>query len=610
MRKSIGIIILAMGLALIAAAHGSSAAGQTRSKQGATSRDLANHGSPTFSHDIAPILYQNCASCHHPGGPAPFSLLTYEDAKRHAAKIAEVTRRRYMPPWLPEHGYGSFVGELRLTEAQIALIGEWAAAGTLEGTAVDAPTPPKFPEDWQLGPPDMILEAPRSITVPATGPDVFWNFIFSPQLNTRRYVRAIEIRPGGAQFVHHANLIVDRERSARRQEKEPGAGVPGMDLKIMRTTFDFDSHFLFWKPGSTPWQEPDGLAWELDPGNDLVLNAHMRTSGKPREVRPSIGLYFTDKPPNRFPMLIQLEDDQDLDIPAGTQDFVIHDQFRLPVDVHVLAVYPHAHYLGHLLEGYATLPNGERKWLIRIPNWDPSWQSVYHYRDPVYLPKGSLISMRFHYDNSSASPRNPHRPPRRVRGGNMAMDEMGHLWLQVLPAGPGDYRREIEQALMEHRLDKDPDNVQARVMLGALMLSRLNPAAAAAVLQEAVRLDPKQSRAHNLYGAALTALGRLPEAKEQFEAAISEEPGYVNARYNLAKTLVKMGEFDQAQAEFRQVVSAVPKDAQAHSDLGELLMRMGNPTGALEQFQTALSLDPSLAVARHNRDLLRGSTGH
>ncbi|HXN64622.1 MAG TPA: tetratricopeptide repeat protein [Candidatus Acidoferrales bacterium] len=515
-----------------------------------------------------------------------------------------------MPPWLPEHGYGSFAGELRLTQAQIALIGEWARVGALEGTAANTPTPPTFPEDWQLGPPDMILEAPRSITVPATGPDVFWNFIFSPQLNTRRYVRAIEIRPGGAQFVHHANLIVDRERSARQQEKEPGAGVPGMDLKIMRTTFDFDSHFLFWKPGSTPWQEPDGLAWELDPGNDLVLNAHMRTSGKPREVRPSIGLYFTDKPPNRFPMLIQLEDDQDLDIPAGTQDFVIHDQFRLPVDVHVLAVYPHAHYLGHLLEGYATLPTGERKWLIRIPNWDPSWQGVYHYRDPVYLPKGSVISMHFHYDNSSANPRNPHRPPRRVRGGNMAIDEMGHLWLQVLPAGPGDDRREIEQALMEHRLDKDPDNVQARMMLGALMLSRLNPAAAAAVLQEAVRLDPKQSRDHNLYGAALTALGRLPEAKEQFEAAISEEPGYVNARYNLAKTLVKMGEFDQAQAEFRQVVSAVPKDAQAHSDLGELLMRMGNASGALEQFETALSLDPSLAVARHNRDILQGSSGH
>ena len=234
-------------------------------------------------------------------------------------------------------------------------------------------------------------------------------------------------------------------------------------------------------------------------------------------------------------MLIQLEDDQDLNIPAGARDFVIHDQFRLPVDVQVLAVYPHAHYLGHLLEGFATLPDGQRKWLIRIPDWDPNWQGVYHYREPIFLPKGSVISMSFHYDNSASNPRNPHRPPRRVRGGNMATDEMGHLWLQVLPTGPGDQRRKIEQALMQHLLEKNPSNVQARVMLGALMLSRLNPAGAAAELEEAVRLDPKQARARNLYGAALTALGELPKAEEQFEAAVSAEPDFVNARYNRPK---------------------------------------------------------------------------
>ncbi len=609
--KAIVIIVLAE-LALLAAARKALWEATDHSIQDALSSSRhSDQNAPTFSHDVAAILYQNCASCHHPGGPAPFSLLTYEDAKRQAAKIADATRRRYMPPWLPEGGYGSFVGELRLTDAQIALIGEWTKGGAPEGSPAEAPPPPKFTEGWQLGPPDMILEAPGSITVPASGPDVFWNFIFSPQLKTRRYVRAIEIRPGGAQFVHHANLIVDRERSARRQETEPGAGFPGMDLKIMRTTFDFDSHFLFWKPGSVPWEEPDGLAWELDPGNDLVLNAHMRTSGKPREVKPSIGLYFTDTPPNRFPMLIQLEDDQDLNIPAGARYFVIHDQFRLPVDVQVLAVYPHAHYLGHLLEGFATLPDGQRKWLIRIPDWDPNWQGVYHYREPIFLPKGSVISMSFHYDNSASNPRNPHRPPRRVRGGNMATDEMGHLWLQVLPTGPGDQRRKIEQALMQHLLEKNPSNVQARVMLGALMLSRLNPAGAAAELEEAVRLDPKQARARNLYGAALTALGELPKAEEQFEAAVSAEPDFVNARYNLAKALARMGRLDQAGAEFRQVVSAVPQDAQAHNDLGEVLVRMGKPAAALEQFETALSLDPSLVNARRNRDqILQQPAGH
>ena len=194
------------------------------------------------------------------------------------------------------------------------------------------------------------------------------------------------------------------------------------------------------KPGSAPWVEPDGLAWKLDPGSDLVLNAHLKPTGAREEVRPSIGLYFTDVPPSRFPILIQLQDDNALDIPAGAQDFPVSDDFTLPADVDILAVYPHAHYLGHLLEGYATLPTGERKWLIRIPDWDPNWQAVYHYRESVFLPKGSIVSMRYHYDNSSTNPRNPNRPPKEVLGGNQSTDEMAHLWLQILPRGISDRR--------------------------------------------------------------------------------------------------------------------------------------------------------------------------
>ena len=134
-------------------------------------------------------------------------------------------------------------------------------------------------------------------------------------------------------------------------------------------------------------------------------------------------------------MLLQLEHDGALDIPAGVADFPVSDDFVVPMDMDVLAVYPHAHYLGHLLEGYATLPGGTRKWLIRIPDWDPNWQAVYRYKEPVFLPKGTVISMRYHYDNSAANPRNPNQPPQRVRGGNQATDEMAHLWLQVLPRG-------------------------------------------------------------------------------------------------------------------------------------------------------------------------------
>jgi Tfp pilus assembly protein PilF/mono/diheme cytochrome c family protein len=566
---------------------------------------------PTFAHDIAPILYQHCLSCHRPGESGPLPLVTYADAKPVAVEIARTVRARLMPPWLPAEGFGEFANDPRLTDAQIQLIEDWARDGAPPGPLSETPPAPRFTEGWQLGPPDMIVEASRAHGVPASGPDIFWNFIFSPPITTRHYVRAIEVRPGIPHGVHHANLLVDRTRSARLSEAEPGAGFPGMDVKIARSVFDFDSHFLFWKPGSPPWVEPDGFAWELDPGNDLVLNTHIMTMGMPMEVKPSIGLYFTDKPPDRFPVLIELEHDGALDIPAGARDFSVSDDFRLPIDVDVLAIYPHAHYLGHVLEGYATLASGERVWLIRIPDWDPNWQAVYHYREPVFLPKGTVVSMRWHYDNSQANPRNPHNPPERVEGGNQSTDEMGHLWLQVLPRGAGDRRPELEEAMMRHQLEKYPRDYSAHLWLGALMLARLDPAGAVEETAEAVNIQPQQPEGHNWYGVALGAIGRSQEAMAQFRIALALKPNYTSARYNLAKALVKAGQLDEATKDFSEVAAADPHDAEVRNDFGELLLRLGKPQQALEQFDQALAIDPTSKAARENRDLaLHELPGH
>lgn len=557
---------------------------------------------PTYAHDIAPILYRSCSTCHRPGESGLFSLLTYDDAKAFAPQIAAAVQSRSMPPWLPEPGFGDFANESRLTDAEIRLIVDWIKAGAPQGPAVETPPPPHFTDGWQLGPPDMILETTRAYFVPASGPDVFWNFIFSPQLTTRRYVRAIEVRPGIPHGVHHANLLVDRARSARRQEVEPGAGFPGMDLSVQHSVFDFDTHFLFWKPGSAPWVEPDGLSWELDPGTDLVLNAHIMTMGMPMQVKPSIGLYFTDKPPTKFPLLVELERDQKLDIPTGATDFTVGDDLRLPLDVDVLAVYPHAHYLGHVLEAWATLPNGEKKWLIKIPQWDPNWQAVYHYREPVFLPRGTIVSMRWHYDNSAANPRNPHRPPQRVVGGNQSTDEMAHLWLQVLPRGSGDPRPELEEAVMQHDVEKNPRDFHARLWLGALKLRRPDPVGAEAALQQAVRIDPNQPEGHNWLGLSLNSLGRTRDAIEQFQMALALQSDYANARFNLARALAKIGQLDEAQQNFAALVSANPNDVQAHNAYGEFLLRIKKPEEANEQFNAALALDPKNADAEEGYD--------
>ncbi len=544
---------------------------------------LAAQSPPTFARDIAPIVYRNCAVCHRPGEAGPFPLLTYEDVKRHAHQIAAVTTRRYMPPWPPQPGYGEFQDERRLTDAQIRLISDWVRAGAPEGPVSEIPPPPHFTDGWQLGPPDIILQASRPFSVAASGPDIFWNFIFKPEIKSTRYVRAIEIRPGGAdgaRNIHHANLLVDRAGSTRRLEVSPGAGFPGMDLTIDRNPLDPDSHFLFWKPGTVPYSEPEGLAWRLDPGNLLVLNTHLQPTGKREQVQPSIGIYFTDKAPTRFPILIQLEHDGALNIPPSRGDFLVSDDFRMPMDVDVLAVYPHAHYLGKLLEAYATLPDGTRKWLIRIPDWDLNWQAVYRYREPVFLPRGSIVSMRFHYDNSAGNPRNPNSPPKRVQAGDQATDEMGHLWLQVLPRGHADRRRELQEALMRHRLDKYPNDFSAHLNLGALLMSRLDAQDALPMLEAAVRIDPLRPEAHDMLGSALQSFGRSAEAMDQFRLALKAQPDYMNARYNLANALARAGKLDEAIENFRQVAAAYPTSTRLQNELRELVTRKDRETAA------------------------------
>jgi tetratricopeptide (TPR) repeat protein len=301
-------------------------------------------------------------------------------------------------------------------------------------------------------------------------------------------------------------------------------------------------------------------------------------------------------------MLVQLEDDNSLNIPPGARDFVVSDDFEVPMDLDVLAIYPHAHYLGRLLEAYATLPSGCRKPLIRIQDWDRNWEAVYRYREPVFLPRGSTISMNFHYDNSAGNARNPHHPPKRVHAGNTTVDEMGHLWLQVLPKGPRDRRVELEEALLRHRIEKYPADFAAHLQLGGIRLAKLDPSGAAVELQMAVRGQPSNPEAHNMLGSAMVALGRNSEAVNQFRVALKLRPEYPNARYNLARALIKSGRLEEATDLYRQVVATFPDDAQAHDGLGELLFRQRKYEEALKEFDRAIAIDPAFDHAKRDRE--------
>jgi tetratricopeptide (TPR) repeat protein/mono/diheme cytochrome c family protein len=587
--------------------------GQTPAQQKPTTQSTAPQSQVTFNHDIAPILYRTCARCHRPGEAGPFSLLTYADAKSHERQIAAVTKTRFMPPWLPEDGDLKFADELRLSEDEIARIQAWVEQGALEGNPKDLPAKPTFVEGWQLGKPDVVVKAAKAYALPASGSDNYWNFVFRAPVDRTRWLKAMEIRPGDKRLVHHANVLVDRQQSGRRQEAEPGAGFGGMELTIESEAFDPDSHFLFWKPGSIPYVEPDGMALRLDKDTDLVLNAHLQPSGKPETIQPTLGLYFTDNPATMHPILLQLENDRMLDIPPGEKHFVVSDEFTLPSDVNLLAIYPHAHYLGRDLQAIAKLPDGRTETLIHIPDWNLNWQAVYRYAQPVRLPKGTTISMKFVYDNSDDNVRNPNHPPQRVVAGNRAVDEMAHLWLQVLPedssAVKNEPRAEILEAMARHNLQKNAEDFEAHYNLAALLMGRGEVGEAMTHFAEANRIRPNEPTVNNAFGAALLAAGRAEESIPHLTAALNARPDYFDARYNLGNALASLGDFRGALAQFQAAVRINPGDANAEANLGSAFAEIGDVKQAKLHYERALQLNPNHELARENLQQLTLNPG-
>ncbi len=564
----------------------------------------------TFSHDIASIVFRSCAQCHHSGEAGPFPLVTYGDVKSHARQIADITSKRLMPPWLPAAEGLAFAEDSHLSEQQITLFRQWVINGMAEGDRAELPPTPKFSAGWQLGQPDLILKATAAFAVPASGSDVYWNFIFREPLQTSRFVKAIEIHPGDKRLVHHANLLVDRTQSARRQEQSPGSGFAGMELQIESESFDPDGHFLFWKPGSTPIVEPPGLALRLDPGNDLVLNTHLQPSGKLESVQPTIGIYFTNQPATKFPVLLQLENDRALDIPPGENNFIVTDEFTLPEDVQLLAIYPHAHYLCRDMLAFARFPDGREKALIHIPRWDLNWQAVFRLIEPELLPRGTTIAMRYRYDNSSDNIANPNQPPQRVRAGNRAVDEMAHLWLQVLPsAAPGesrDPRMILQESLARHHIENNPADFEAHYNLAAMLQTRGALPEALEQYEAASKLRLGDAAVENALGGALLAMNKIPEAIEHLTAAATARPEYFDAHYNLGIAQAMAQQFSKAAEEFATAAKLRPGDAAAEANLGAALAELGETQKAIAHFKRALQLDPGNALATENLQAIGG----
>ncbi|HUR17296.1 MAG TPA: tetratricopeptide repeat protein [Candidatus Limnocylindrales bacterium] len=554
----------------------------------------------TFARDIAPILYQHCAVCHRPGALGPMSLLSYQEVRPWARAIREQVSARRMPPWKaePEHG-GPFIGDRRLPDELVALIERWVAEGAIEGRAADLPPAPVWPDGgWRLGTPDLIVEmAPYPL--PAGGPDVLRKFAIPIPIDRTRYVKGVEFQPGNARVVHHANMRIDPTAASRTLDAaDPASGYEGVTPFAARFP---PGYFLGWTPGQLRPLAPDTMAWRVDAGSDMLLELHLMPGSRPEQVKGRIGLYFADTVPTRIPASIRLGR-QNLDIPAGATAHVSRDSYVLPVDVEVLGVQPHAHYLARDIKGYATLPDGTRKWLIAIKDWDFDWQDFYEYEKPFVLPRGTELVMEITYDNSAGNRRNPNAPPTRVTWGQQSSNEMGDLWIQVLPRTAADLqtlnsdrsRRELEEDIVgsEMILAAHPELVieHNEVALHYLQFGKV--AEAVAHFRESARLQPESAAAQYNLGTTLMQGGEHAEAIRHFEQALRLNPGYVAAHNSLGAALRLQGRAGEASGHFRQALQLRPGDADALYNLASVLADQGDAEAAIAYYRRAIAQEP------------------
>ena len=529
-------------------------------------------GTITFTRGIAPIMFNQCGTCHRPGQAGPFSLLSYADVQKHAKQIAEVTAHRYMPPWMPAPGYAEFAGERRLTVDQIGLIQQWVAEGAIEGDAGNLPPVPKWSEGWQLGQPDMVVTMPEAYTLSGEGRDVYRNFVVPIPMSAARYVKAIEFNPGNWKVVHHAFFRFDRSGDSRAaDEREAGVGFGG--IHTPQNAQSPSGHFLSWQPGKVFSEVPEGLSWQLEPGTDLVLQLHLQPSGKPEPVQASMAFYFTDRAPTNMPSKISLSS-YDIDIPPGVSNHVVTESAVLPADVYVLGILPHAHYLATEVDGVATLPDGSKQWLLKINRWDFNWQGDYRYARPVFLPKGATVSMKFTFDNTERNPSNPNHPPKRVRYGLQTTDAMAELWLQVLTTNAKD--ADALAAFNHSRVIKD----------------------AIAYNQYLLKNNPKDATAYNGLGKAMYFADDFPNAWKYFQTAASLKPDLDEAHYFIALIYRRQNRLPEAKEKFLTALRVNPKHSKAAGNVGVICLQEGNLADAERYFSLALSLNPEDEIAR------------
>ncbi len=391
----------------------------------------SNPSAITFNKQVLPLLQKRCQNCHRPGEAAPFSMLTYKDARPWAKAMKEAVLTKKMPPWFADPAYGHFSNDRRLAPEEVNTLVSWVDQGALEGDPKDAPQPLEFNEGWTIGQPDVVFEMPVEYTVPAKGTIEYTYFLLPKIFSEDKWIEKIEVRPGARSVVHHVVMVSRPPGSKWLEGMKPGvAWVPPKENDEKREADTGEGAFLLgdiemvsvYVPGGLAYQTGPGQARLMKAGSDLIFQMHYTASGKQTVDRTRVGIVFAKEPPcervvNTFVMNTRFR------IPAGAPDQVVDARVTVHQNAMLLNLFPHMHFRGKAFEYQVKYPSGETDTLLRVPKYDFNWQLTYQLEQPLKLPKGTVLTAIAHYDNSPNNPYNPD-PKSEVYWGDQSWDEM------------------------------------------------------------------------------------------------------------------------------------------------------------------------------------------
>ena len=379
----------------------------------------------TFNGNVAAILQQRCQICHRPGEAAPFSLLTYKETRPWAKAIREAVFTRKMPPWFADPHYGKFSNDRSLPQSEIDSIVRWVDAGAPEGKPADAPPPRRFASGWAIPTPDAVIELPVPFEIPARGTIEYQHILIPAPFPTDRWVQFAEARPTDRAHVHHIIAFIREPGSKWLKDAKPG--IPFVPNKAEEDknadTSELPSDFLVgYAPGQPPEQFTPGQAKLIRAGSDIIVQVHYTTDGKASRDQSRIGLVFAKEPPAKRLFTLSATNGK-FRIPAGDPNHRVDAEFELGSAVTLYGLHPHMHGRGKDFEYRVRFPNGERKTLLRVPNYRATWQLWYDLAAPMALPKGAVIECTAHFDNSVNNALNPDAS-KDVVWGDQSWDEM------------------------------------------------------------------------------------------------------------------------------------------------------------------------------------------